>query len=882
MEETFAHRWNDARALGFWTSVRICRRELAGLIGLLLSERCGASARLRWQRQRTQSREKAGRMDAVGREIRYAARRLVRSPAFTLAAVLTLALAIGANAAIFTVVYRVVLNPLPYQDSGRLIALDFGLPARNINSGVKYTSWQLYYQLADRARTLERVAVYNFSDVTLRGTEGKPERILTSRATPSLASVLRVQPALGRWFTEQEGIPGSPPPVVLSHGLWIRRYGRDPAIVGRSLTIDGLPTTVVGVMPASFTFPDARTDAWIAAQSTRATASSLLTLMGVARLRDGATLASARAEITQLMTDLSRVSPNHRGWISTAMPLQDAIVGQIAHTLWILLASVGLVLLVACANVANLFLVRSDARRREVAVRQALGAGSRALAGYFLAESLLLSIAGSVIGLGLSWGAVRLLVAFAPVNLPRLEEVRLDAPVLAFTLALSMLTALAFGAIPWLRLAALPASLHESGRSNTASRGRYRARQLLMGGQVALALVLVVFSGLMLRSFQKLRAVDPGFDARSALTFSIALPEREYASRRSAVATHLAILDRLSAIPGVTAASASTCLPLSTYCLARMVVPEGVVDDGTLRLGALFYAVAGGYFEATGIRLLRGRFIDRGDVERGEPVAVVNTALADALFPHQDPLGKRFRSSGEPPSSANAPPWLEIVGVVSNTPVFSLAERTPVAQLYMPMSIAGGPDIPAATMLRPNVSKMSYALRAATTPANLGAAVRTALSEIDPNLALFDVRSLEHILDRAAAQMAFTMTLIVIAASVALLLGVIGIYGVMSYIVSQRTGEIGVRLALGADPGQVAGMIIRQGGLVAIAGVIVGLGLAYAGSRLIASLLYGVSARDPVVFAATTVLLSTVALVACWLPARRGARLSPLEALRTE
>ena len=452
-------------------------------------------------------------MDAVGREIRHAARRLVRSPAFTLAAILTLALAIGANAAIFTVVYRVVLNPLPYPDSDRLIALDYGLPARNVNSGVKYMSWQFYYQLADRAHMLDKVAIYNISGVTLTGTGANPERIQISRATPSLASVLRVQPALGRWFTDQEGIPGSPPPVVLSHGLWIRRYGRDPAIVGRSLTIDGLPATVVGVMPASFTFPDARTDAWIAAQSTRATASTLFTVIGVARLHDGTTLASARAEMTQLITDLARVSPNHRGWIATALPLQDAVVGQIARTLWILLAAVGLVLLVACANVANLFLVRSDARRREVAVRQALGAGRRALAGYFLAESALFSMAGSVIGLGLSWGAVRLLVAFAPVNLPRLEEVRLDASVLAFTLALGLLTAIAFGAIPWLRLAPLPASLHDSGRSNTASRGRYRARHLLMGGQVALALVLVVFSGLMLRSFQKLRTVDPGFDA---------------------------------------------------------------------------------------------------------------------------------------------------------------------------------------------------------------------------------------------------------------------------------------------------------------------------------------------------------------------------------
>jgi hypothetical protein len=282
MEETFTRRLNDARASGFWMCARVCGHEFTGLIGLLLSERWGVPARLQRQRQRTQSRGKAGRMDTVGREIRHAGRRLVRSPVFTLAAVLTLALAIGANAAIFTVVYRVVLNPLPYPDSDRLIALDYGLPTRNINSGVKYMSSQFYYQLADRARTLDKVAVYNISGVTLTGTEGNPERIQISRATPSLASVLRVQPALGRWFTDEEGVPGSPPPVVLSYGLWVRRYGREPAIVGRSLTIDGLPATVVGVMPASFTFPDARTDAWIAAQSTRKTASSLFTVIGPA------------------------------------------------------------------------------------------------------------------------------------------------------------------------------------------------------------------------------------------------------------------------------------------------------------------------------------------------------------------------------------------------------------------------------------------------------------------------------------------------------------------------------------------------------------------------------------------------------------------------
>jgi predicted permease len=576
------------------------------------------------------------------------------------------------------------------------------------------------------------------------------------------------------------------------------------------------------------------------------------------------------------------VAPNQRDLISSAIPLQDAIVGRIAGTLWVLMASVGLVLLVACANVANLFLVRSDARQREIAVRSALGAGSRGLAAYFLAESLLLSVAGGVMGLALAWSGVRFLVASAPVNLPRLTEVRMDATELAFTLALVLLTAVAFGTMPWLHIAPPRASLSEAGRGLTAHRRRYHARQLLMGSQVALALALVAFSGLMLRSFQRLRVVDPGFDTRSALTFRIALPRRDYDSRRTAVAAQRAILDRLGAIPGVTQASASTCLPLTASCFGNTVLTEGVPEANVPRPWAMFHAVAGGYFEAIGIRLLRGRFIDRSDMERGEPVAVVNKALADVLFPHQDPLGQRVKSSTQPTSSPNAPPWLEVIGVVSNTSAAALAEPAPVPQLYLPLSISGGPDIPTELLRGPSVSLMSYVVRGSTPPADLVAAARHAVDEVDSNLALFDVRSMEDILDDATAQMAFTMILIVIAASVALMLGLIGIYGVMSYVVSQRTGEIGIRLALGADPRRVAGMIVRQGGLVAIAGVMAGLPVAWAGGRLIASVLYGVSPHDPGIFAATTLLMVAVALAACWLPARRAARLSPLDALRTE
>ncbi len=355
-------------------------------------------------------------------------------------------------------------------------------------------TWQLYYQLADRARTLDGVAAYTRDELTLSGS-GTAERIASSQATPSLAKVLRVQPALGRWFAEQEGETGAAPTAVLSHGLWARRYALDPGIIGQSIRLNGVPTQVIGVMPATFAFPVPRTEVWVAAQSTRASASFLFTLQGVARLRDGATIATARTEMTGLIADLARSSPNQRGMVATPLPLQESIVGRVADTLWMLFVSVVLVLLVACANVANLFLVRSEARQREVAVRQALGAGKQALVRYFLAESALLSLAGGIVGLAIAWAAVHAVVAYGPPNLPRIPEVRLDGVVVGFTLILSVLAGVAFGAIPLLRVAPLPTSLHENGRGNTASRGRFHARHVLMGGQVALALVLVDLGG---------------------------------------------------------------------------------------------------------------------------------------------------------------------------------------------------------------------------------------------------------------------------------------------------------------------------------------------------------------------------------------------------
>lgn len=827
-------------------------------------------------------------MDGLAWELRQATRRLLRSPTFTAAAVLTLALAIGANASIFAVVQRVVLNPLPYPDSGELIKLTHRVP-RVATPSFEAIPLGIYYQYADRARTLEAVAAYQQDEMTLTG-GGEPERIRVTRVTPSLISVLRVAPAHGRWVTEEEGTPGAPRAAVLSHAFWMRRYGGDRAILGRSVILNSTPTQIVGIMPPSYAFPDPRVDAWVAEQLTRSAGFGIFTHIAVARLRSGRTIEAARAEMTSLIADLPQtygssplaLSLAREKMPSTATTLKEAMVGNVSRALWILLASVGLLLLAACANVANLFLVRSEACQREVAVRRALGAGGRGIARYFLTESVLLSTAGGVIGWALAWGAVQILVQFGPSTLPRLEEVRLDAVAVAFTFVLSMLSAVAFGVIPLLHGPPLVSALHEQGRGNTASRSRHRARHVLMAGQVALALVLLVASGLMVRSFQQLRAVDPGFTAASALTFRVGLPDREYAARRAAVAAHQSILDRLSALPGVAAVSASTCLPLADRCFGNSVFVERRPDEQrpAARPNVAFRAVAAGYVEAMGMRIFRGRGLNRDDVERNEPNVVVNQAFADAYFPHQDPIGRRVASSRPP--TLPPPAWLTIVGVVSDTPATTLADATPMPKLYMPMSIAGGPGIPLTDLVGPNISTMSYVVRSTTPPLGLVPAVRRAVDAIDPTLALAEVSTLQDRLDRASAYMAFTMVLLAIAASVALMLGTIGIYGVMSYIVSQRTGEIGVRLALGAEPGRVSGAIVRQGGLVALVGIAVGLATAFAGTRLIASLLYDVSPRDPSVFVTTACLVLCVAVLACWLPARRAAQLSPVEALRGE
>ena len=844
-----------------------------------------------------------GAVEQAARELRHASRRLLRAPGFTLAAVLTLALAIGANVAIFTVVHRVVLNPLPYPESDRLVQLEHGVPRINIPSGIGLTAG-LYYQYRDRARTIDGVAVYRVGESTLGG-EREPERVRLARTTASLASVLGVPPEEGRWFTHDEDVPGAPQVAVVSHGLWMRRYGGHPSAVGQSLILDGVPTEIVGIMPPSFAFPDPSIDVWVPSQMSPAVGFGLpFSQQGVARLRHGTELSQLRAELDAIIRNLPNVFADDPGVLSNAgvgglssapVYLKDAIVGNIRRALWILLAAVGVVLLVACANVANLFLVRSEGRQREIAVRRALGANGPGIARFFFAESLLLSIGGGVLGLLLASGAVRVLVAIGPATLPRLSEVRLDGLVIAFAAVMSVVVGVSFGAIPLWRTSFGPDSLRDSGRSLTADRRRHRVRHILMGAQVALALVLVLGSALMVRSFLNLRAYDPGFEPSSALTFTIGLPQRGYETRDAVVMAHSRILDALAMLPGVRAVAASTGLPLSTRCFGNSILIEGRprASAGSAPTVANLCAIAHDYVGAMGLRLRRGRTMTRDDVERREPAVLVNDAFVTRHFPQEDPIGKRIRSNAPPSPTARkgsdgtltwdgAPPWLTIAGVVGNTPFRALAEPNPAPIVYMPMSLAGGPDIPSIAMLGPNVSSLSYIVRSTGDTAALLPSIRRAVDGVDSGLAVSQVRELADVVEEGSAQMAFTMALLTIAAGVALLLGVVGIYGVVSYVVTQRIGEIGVRLALGAAPHGVVSMIVRKGLTVSLAGTAAGVGIALAGGRLVEALLYDVSPRDPRIFAATTAGVLVVALLACWVPARRAAGVSPVEALRAE
>jgi predicted permease len=739
----------------------------------------------------------------------------------------------------------------------------------------------LYRHYRERIRTFEHLAIFRRDEWTLTG-EGSPQRLIGLVTTASLGEALRTPPVMGRWFTEQEAQDRAPV-VVLTHAVWSTAFGADPRIIGRSVLLDGTSRQVIGVLPRDFAFPDPAIRLYVPERIDERQARTVggFNYQSVARLTPGASVDAVKREMDGLIAGLKetfRDDPVAQQALDAARlagmpePLKERVTGSVQRTLWILLGMVGLVLLIACANVANLFLVRSEARQREVAVRRALGAGGGGILRFFLAESVLLSAMGGALGLALAFGGVRLLVRFGPANLPRLNEVAVDPGTIAWTGLLVLLASAAFAVIPLVRRRVpLANALREGGRGSTAGRVRFRVRNALMAGQVALALVLLVASGLMVRSYLRLRGVDPGFLPANVLTFDVALTQNEYPNRAAAMGFHDAMLERLRALPGVRSASAVSCLPLVGSCWGDPMQVRGRPPaPGQLPPLVQMRRTFPGYFETLRVPLVSGRLLEPADLEQRTGVIVLSRRAAELYFPGEDPLGKEMTFLFE----VEGRPWYRVVGIAGDTPVERLDEA--------PYPIVYFPALDPVPGMGAGIHNMTFVVRTSGPPMATVPSVRAAAAAVNPSVALGHVRSMEMIVSNATARMAFTMLMLLIAGSIALVLGAVGIYGVISYVVEQRTGEIGVRLALGARPADVAAMVLRQSAAVVSVGVLLGLAGAVAVSRVMTTLLYQVTATDALTYVGVTAFLLAVAVAASWLPARRAAALDPVIALRAE
>ena len=812
----------------------------------------------------------------TARDFRHALRRLRRRPSFAAATILTLSLGLAAATSVFTLVHGVVLSPLPYPDSDRIVEVDHGGTGLGIDRGLGVT-YGFYRFYAERVRGAESIAMYTTVDRTLTG-RGEPVRLRVTAATPSLADVLRARPALGRWFTPDEGRPGAAPVAVLSGDLWRERFGGDPGELGATVELDGHAYEVIGVMPDDFAFPEPGTAAWLP-RVVPETGIGGWNELSVARLAPGATPASLASELESLFPSI-RASADDAARVAMyldearvfprVVSLKDSLIGDVRATLWILLGTVGFVLLIAVANVVNLFLVRGEEGQRETAVRTALGADRARLLRGALAETLLVAGAGGALGIAATAAAVRLLRLRAPVNVPRLDEVGLDPTVIALAVAACLAVSLLLGVIPSLRRGGdLGVALKEGAGRTTAGRRKLRGRNVLVAVQVALALVLLIGSGLLLRTFQELRAVDLGFSSRDALTFELGLPGSRYDGRGSAAAFHAELIPRLEAIPGVTkAALVGQCLPLTGHmCWGEIVEAEGhPTPEGQSPpvIGARL--VSRGYFEVLGIPL-RGRDFERGDeAAASAPVVILSEAGAEAYFPGDDALGRRIRFEDDGP-------WFTVVGIAGDVRG-RVATDDFTRLLYLPMR----PDLENG----PPPHTVAYVVATTVPPASVAGAARRAVAEVDAAIPLASVETLERRIANATAPTAFALALIGLAALMALLLGAVGVYAVVAYAVSRRTSEIGLRMALGAAAGDVRAMVLRQGGAVVLAGVAAGLVASLALTRFMSGMLFGVTPTDPLSYAVLTAVMVAIAGLAMYLPARRASRVDPLEALRTD
>ncbi len=825
-------------------------------------------------------------MRAFSQDLRYAIRALFANPGFSIVAVLSLAIGIGANTAIFSVASALLLRPLPYQNADRQVILWNTSPGLGITED--WFSTAQYFDIKNGTQSFEDVAIAIGANSNLTG-DGEPERVGTIRVSSNLLPMLGVRPLLGDLFGPDDDRPGKTGKALLGFGTWMRRYGGDRNVIGRSLTLNGQPYEVVGVLPASFSLPrevmptlgvvdDAEVVLPLPLAANAAEVRNREDYNIIATLKPGATIERARAELDALTARLRREHPAfyppNGGLTFRVLPLQEQAVGRVRLALLVLVASVAFVLLIACANVANLLLSRALARQREVAVRAALGASRWRIVRQLLTESMVLAVAGGVVGLLLSYVCLQGIRTLGEASVPRLHEIAINWRVQLFALSVSIVAGVIFGLAPALRLSSpdlhghlKDASRGSAGTSAVWGRGQ-NLRHLLVVAELALSVMLLIGAGLLIRSFSQLQQVSPGFNPANVLTLELTMTGRKYNDADAVLQAYKQLWERLSALPGVTAAGGVTALPLSQMMAWGPITVEGrTAPEGEKFINADIRTVGGDYFRAMDIPLLKGRvFSPELDTRTSPRVVVIDERLANQFWPGEDPLGRRIRTGGFDVTPDT--PWMTIVGVVGGVKQDALDADSRIAYYRFQ---GQSPS-----------RAMNVVVRSRSDPSSLAAAVTGQIRALDPDLPIYKMRTMGERVEASLSERRFSMLLLTLFAGLALGLAAIGIYGVMAYLVSQGTRELGIRLALGAAPRDLLLLVVRQGMTVAATGMVLGLAGAFALTRFMRALLFGVHASDPMTFLAIAATLTLVALVACYLPARRAAQVDPIVSLRTE